>query len=194
MAQSREIRPSQQDNLNSIEENFIREHALIAPGQGNQAIGMGLDLKDRSWKAKTVWTEADAALRPHLGYDFSDLVWHGTTEQLTKTENAQPAIIIDALARRAALEEFDLLDNPYWNAGNSLGFLIALRNVRSLSIPAAAELGIGRGKAFRYAVEHSPKTTMLALVEIDPEITEETRQKFDLETCLINTDKQIVLG
>lgn len=175
-------------------ETLPQKHALIAPGQGNQEIGMGQALAERSSAARVVWTKADAALQPHIGYDFSRLVWHGNIEELTKTENAQPAVIIDGLARKAALEEFDLLGKPDYFAGNSLGFLTALHCAGSLSIPATVELGIGRGEAFKYAIDHSPRTTMLALVEVEPEIIEETRRKYDLETCLINTGTQIVLG
>lgn len=174
-------------------EALQQKHALIAPGQGNQEIGMGQTLAERSSAARAVWVESDTALHPHLGYSFSEFVWKGTIQELTKTENAQPAVIIDCLARKAALEEYDLLGSPAYFAGNSLGFLTALRSVGSLSMEAVVQLGIGRGEAFKYAIEHGQPTTMMAL-DTEPEIIEETRIRFNLEKCLINTDRQTMLG
>lgn len=186
----------------SAEKNFNRQHALLAPGQGNQKIGMGLELAKRSDAASAVWRESDRVLLPHMGFNFSDLVWNGTPEQLKKTEYAQPAIIIDAMARKAALQEFQdagVLDQdnpsmPYWNAGLSLGFIVALVNAGSLSVDGAVQLGEGRGRAFKYAVDHSPRTTMVALIDVGPEIIAEAQRKHNLEQCLLNTDSQVVLG
>lgn len=190
------------------------KHALIAPGQGNQEIGMGFDLRNRSAAANAVWADSDTILFPHLGYNFSEFVGQGTINGkpfdedkdkalkeanriLTKTENAQPAILIDSDARADALEEFGFFDGPegrpLFFAGNSLGFLEALRRVGSLSRRNLAELGIGRGEAFRFAIEHTQPTTMLT-AETEPEIFEEIREMFDLDQCLTNTQRQIMLG
>src|SRR5258708_3624296 len=117
-----------------------RKHALIAPGQGSQSIGMGSELAKASPAAAKVWADADKALLPDLGFTLSGFVWQGTikgiplhkdstqaralaTERINKTENAQPARIVTSLASRAALEEAGLLGAPYWHAGNSLGFI-----------------------------------------------------------------------
>ncbi len=193
-----------------------KKHALVAPGQGNQTIGMGLDLMKRSKAAEAVWKESDEVLRRlHLDYNFSEFVWHGTingvafhedpelaqkeaNKVLTKTENAQPAVVIDSDARADALEEFGYFDEPdgsrpFFFAGNSLGFLTVLRRVGSLSRKNLAQLGLGRGEAFKYAIANTKPTTMLAL-DTEPEIIDEAKERFKLEICLINTDRQIMLG
>lgn len=169
-------------------------HALIAPGQGNQKVGMGEKLALLSPSAEAVWKEADRASGLRQGRNFTDLVRHGTLEELTLTENAQIAIIADSLARLADLKEEGLLDRPGWYTGLSLGFVSACVGAGSLSVEGAVQLGLGRGEAFRYAIDHSPKTTMLALSDIDHETLEELWQKYGLEVCLMNEDRQIVVG
>lgn len=169
------------------------EHALIAPGQGNQKIGMGRDLALRSPAAAAVWSEVDNALLPELHNKLTELVWYGTEAQLTKTAIAQPAVIVDALARKAALEEMGQLENSWWNAGNSLGFITALRSSGSLNFDGAIRLSQGRGEAFKYAIDHSPRTTMTALVNLHPDYIKELLEKYGLEVCLRNPG-QVVMG
>ncbi len=188
-----------------------KTHALTAPGQGNQTIGMGLDLSQRSDAARIVWEKSAEALRPHLGFDFKELVWHGTRDGvafdadpkeaekkafrfLTNTENAQPAIIIDGAARFAALRESGQLGSPYYYSGYSLGLATILHAVGSLSTEAAVQLGKGRGDAFKYAIEREPETTMLALIGLESKVLTEVTDKYNLETCLISTDQQRVMG
>lgn len=188
-----------------------RTHLLSAPGQGNQTIGMGADLALRSEAARKVWMASSTALYPGIGFDFKQFVWNGTINgatfdpdpeiaqrkafaKLTNTENAQPAIIIDGAARHAALEEFDLLGLPYYFAGYSLGLATILKAIGCISTEAAVQLGKGRGDAFKYAIGHSPATTMLALIGLEPELLEDVTRKYDLVTCLISTDKQRMMG
>ncbi len=179
-------------------------HALIAPGQGNQKIGMGLELAQISPAAEAIWRKSDKALAPQLGYNLSDLVWYGRLDsvqlgpeqaqaEITKTANAQPAIIADALARTDALEEAGVLGAPGWHAGNSVALIVALRNAGSLSIDGAVRLAEGRGEAFRYVISNRPRTTMVALVNIDPQLIKELKEKYGLAVCLRNPG-QIVMG
>lgn len=186
------IAPHIQENQKSKETLLDSTHALLAPGQGNQRIRMGQDLAERSEAAKGVWKRVDEVLRPNLGYALSEKVWKGTEEDLA--ENAQLAIIADALARKAALEEAGILGNPGWHAGNSLGLIPALVNSGSLSIEGAAHLANGRKKAFEFVTNKGPKTTMVSLEDIDEEIVERVKKKYNLVTCLINTDRQVVVG
>lgn len=188
-------------------------HALIAPGQGNQKIGMGLELaggeNPKSKAAARIWEEADDVLGSHFKFTFSLFVWYGLrgSEQLspeqaqvelTKTEYAQPAIIVDSLARKAALDELGLLEDPKpgYNAGNSLGFISAARNAGSLTVAATVALGEGRGEAFRYAIANSPRTTMMALslANIDLGLVEKLKCDYDLEVCLKNPGQRVLGG
>jgi len=178
-----------------------RTHALLTPGQGNQKIGMGAELAKRSEAAGQVWAMADQVLFPQLGYRLTDVAWNLTGRtpedaeaELQNTLHAQLAITTDTLASKAAMEEAGLLDGPGYHAGNSVGMIAALVNAGSLSIEGAVHLAKGRGEAFRLAIDQGPKTTMMSLVGVDQEIIDEVREKYDLEVCLINTPRQIVLG
>ncbi len=180
-------------------------HALIAPGQGSQKIGMGLNIPE-TLRVKAVTEEADEALGRSLGFKFSDFVLYGRVGsvqlenaeaqiRLTRTEYAQPAIILDALRRAAALKDLGVFEDPGYFAGNSLGFLVAAEESGALDIPAVVRLGEGRGEAFKYAIEHSPRTTMMALssANLDPELLDELRETYGLVICLKNPG-QLILG
>jgi len=192
--QERGLNASQpQENQPPKEVLLDNTHALLAPGQGNQRIGMGSDLASRSEAAAGVWRRVDDLLRPDLGYSLSEKVWRGSAADIS--DNAQLAIITDALARKAALEESGLLENPPgWHAGNSLGFITALVNVGALSMEGAAHLARGRTEAFRLVTNGEIKTTMVSLVDVNEGITQEIVEKHNLVICLINNDRQVVVG
>lgn len=180
-------------------QEFDKSAAIISPGQGSQKVGMGLELAQLSQAAAKVWKDANAALFPGMGFKFTDLVWHGTLEELTKTEHAQPAIIVNALAHAAAMKEGRLLDNPYWKTGHSVGFIVPLVLAGVLDTQVAVQLGEARGRAFKYAVENGPKTTMMAVMhdkqpEIVAQIVEDFKPRFSLYEALLNTDYQVVLA
>ena len=66
--------------------------AFVFPGQGSQKIGMGADLADASATARAVFDEVDDALSQNL----STTMREGPEAELTLTENAQPAIMVNA--------------------------------------------------------------------------------------------------
>ena len=68
--------------------------AFIFPGQGSQAVGMGKALAEASKEARAVFEEMDEALGQHL----TRLMAEGPAEELMLTENAQPAIMANAIA------------------------------------------------------------------------------------------------
>src|SRR3546814_8751017 len=74
--------------------------AFIFPGQGSQAVGMGAALAENFAAAREVFQEVDEALSQKL----SKLMWEGPPEDLTLTENAQPAIMAVSLAVIRTLE------------------------------------------------------------------------------------------
>ncbi|MCI0340729.1 MAG: acyltransferase domain-containing protein, partial [Planctomycetales bacterium] len=75
--------------------------ALVFPGQGAQAVGMGRDLAQKSPAARAVFERADRA----LGFAISRLCFDGPEAELTRTEVSQPALYVAGLAALAALEE-----------------------------------------------------------------------------------------
>ena len=124
--------------------------ALLFPGQGSQAVGMGAALADAFASARDVFTEIDQA----LGQDLFGLMRNGPEEQLTLTENAQPALMAVSLAVMRVLEkDFGVSVNKAgFVAGHSLGEYSALAAVNALSIADTAKLLKLRGQAMQRAV------------------------------------------
>jgi [acyl-carrier-protein] S-malonyltransferase len=124
--------------------------ALLFPGQGSQAVGMGAALADAFGSARDVFAEIDQA----LGQDLSGLMRNGPEDQLTLTENAQPALMAVSLAVIRVLDkEFGVaIDRAAFVAGHSLGEYSALAAAGALSIADTARLLKLRGQAMQRAV------------------------------------------
>ena len=75
--------------------------AFTFPGQGSQSVGMGSDLADAFPAARAVFEEVDDA----LGEKLSVVMWDGPAETLTRTQNAQPALMAVSLAVTAVLDK-----------------------------------------------------------------------------------------
>lgn len=190
-------------------EGLDRTLALIAPGQGSQRIGMGFELAQRSPAAAEVWRESDEALFPSMDFNFSKLAWYGkrkgvqldaktAQEELTKTENAQPAIIIASIARIAALKERGLYGNPHWKTGNSLGFIVACYASGVIDIQETVKLGKARGDAMEFARTHTGESAMMAVQHDEPEVIiqviEDLKTRFPLRESLFNTHNQVIVS
>ena len=141
--------------------------AFVFPGQGSQAVGMGQELAERFASAKAVLDEVDAA----LGQDLSGLMANGPIEDLTLTENAQPALMAASLAVMAVLrDEFDVnVSAAEFVAGHSLGEYSALAAAGALSVTDAAKLLKLRGQAMQKAVPVGAGA-MAALLGADEEL------------------------
>jgi [acyl-carrier-protein] S-malonyltransferase len=124
--------------------------AFIFPGQGSQAVGMGAELAKTYPGAHTVFDEIDAALDQHL----SRLMWEGPENELTLTENAQPALMAVSLAAMRVLGEkgLTLKDKVAYVAGHSLGEYSALAAADALTLTDTARLLKTRGRAMQEAV------------------------------------------
>ncbi len=88
-------------------------HAFIFPGQGSQAVGMGRDLAAAFAAAREVFQEVDDTLNQKL----SKLMFEGPGEELTLTENTQPALMAHSLAVLRVLEREGGVDRPRQGAG-----------------------------------------------------------------------------
>lgn len=124
--------------------------AFLFPGQGSQAVGMGAELADAFGPARRIFEEVDDALDQRL----SRLMREGPAEELTLTENAQPALMAVSLAVMATLEaEFGIpVNRAAFVAGHSLGEYSALAAARALTVADAARLLKLRGQAMQRAV------------------------------------------
>jgi [acyl-carrier-protein] S-malonyltransferase len=125
--------------------------AFIFPGQGSQAVGMGRALAEASAVAREVFQEVDEALGQHL----FRLMCEGPEDQLTLTENAQPAIMANAIATLRVLEQeggIKLSEKADFVAGHSLGEYSALCAAGALGFSTTAKLLKVRGQAMQAAV------------------------------------------
>ncbi|MCF3948231.1 ACP S-malonyltransferase [Acidiphilium sp. AL] len=126
-------------------------NAFIFPGQGSQAVGMGRDLAAAFAAAREVFEEVDEVLRQKL----SRLMFEGPAEELTLTENAQPALMAMSMAVLRCLERegnLALRERAVVVAGHSLGEYSALAAAGAFSIAEAAQLLRIRGSAMQRAV------------------------------------------
>jgi [acyl-carrier-protein] S-malonyltransferase len=140
-------------------------HAFIFPGQGSQAVGMGRDLAAAFSAAREVFQEIDETLKQKL----SRLMFEGPGEELTLTENTQPALMAHSLAVLRVLEKeggFSLRQKAVVVAGHSLGEYSALAAAGSFSIADAARLLKLRGQAMQQAVP-AGEGAMAALLGAD---------------------------
>ena len=123
--------------------------AFVYPGQGAQTIGMGRDLADAYPAAKAVFDEVDEA----LGEKLSTLIWEGDADELTLTQNAQPALMATSMAAMAALKSEGItVDKAAYVAGHSLGEYAALCAAGTFSLADTARLLRIRGRAMQAAV------------------------------------------
>ena len=125
--------------------------AFVFPGQGSQKVGMGVELAQASAAAREVFQEVDDA----LGQKLSAIMAEGPEETLTLTENAQPAIMVNAIAVLRVLEKeggITLAQKADYVAGHSLGEYTALCAAGAFSLADTARLLKLRGQAMQAAV------------------------------------------
>jgi [acyl-carrier-protein] S-malonyltransferase len=125
--------------------------AFVFPGQGSQAVGMGRELAEAFAAARHVFQEVDEA----LGQKLSTLMFEGPEDQLTLTENAQPALMAVSMAVVRVLEsegKLDLSKAASFVAGHSLGEYSALAAAGTFSLADTARLLKTRGQAMQKAV------------------------------------------
>ena len=125
--------------------------ALVFPGQGSQAVGMGKELAGAFACVREVFGEIDDALDQNL----SRLMFEGPDDELILTENAQPAIMAVSMAVMRALStegSFELGTWAAFVAGHSLGEYSALSAAGCFSLADTARLLKVRGRAMQEAV------------------------------------------
>jgi [acyl-carrier-protein] S-malonyltransferase len=125
--------------------------AFVFPGQGSQKVGMGADLAQASAAAREVFEEVDDA----LGQKLSAIMSNGPDDLLTLTENAQPAIMANAIAVLRVLEKeggITLAEKADFVAGHSLGEYTALCAAGAFGLADTARLLKLRGQAMQTAV------------------------------------------
>ena len=134
----------------------------LFPGQGSQNVGMGLDLKENSEKAKEYFDRANEI----MNCDFQSIIFNGPEELLKKTEHTQPAIYIVSVITGYLLIDKGL--KPTALAGHSLGEYSALAIGGAFDFTTGLKLVKARSENMANAGVEK-KGTMAALVGLDDE-------------------------
>ncbi|WP_062343442.1 ACP S-malonyltransferase [Novosphingobium sp. CCH12-A3] len=170
--------------------------AFVFPGQGSQKVGMGLELAEASAVAREVFEEVDDA----LGQKLFQIMKEGPEDALTLTENAQPAIMANALAVLRVLEKeggITLAEKADFVAGHSLGEYTALCAASAFSLADTARLLKLRGQSMQAAVPVG-QGAMCALLGADIEkATALAEAAAEGEVCTVANDNdptQVVLS
>lgn len=170
--------------------------ALLFPGQGSQAIGMGKALAETYPAARAVFEEVDAA----LGQKLFSLMQDGPEADLNRTENTQPAIMACSVAAFRVMEqELGLkLTEVSYMAGHSLGEYSALTAAGAIDLSTTAKLLRIRGRAMQEAVPEG-KGMMAAIIgptlaEVEAIAAEAAAGGEVCDVANHNNDQQIVIS
>jgi [acyl-carrier-protein] S-malonyltransferase len=170
--------------------------AFVFPGQGAQAVGMGKELAQAFRDARDVFEEVDEALKQNL----MRLMFEGPEDDLTLTENAQPALMAMSLAVMRVLARqgnVEVAEACKFVAGHSLGEYSALAAAGGLAVGEAAVLLKRRGLAMQDAVPVG-KGAMAALLGLDVDevgaVVAEAAQGDVCETANDNAPGQVVVS
>jgi len=170
-------------------------NAFTFPGQGSQHVGMGKDLADAFPAARAVFAEVDEV----LGQNLSKVMFDGPLDELTLTENTQPALLAVSIAVLRVLGEGGVLlpGAASHVAGHSLGEYSALVAAGAFSLGEAAKLVKLRGQAMQQAVPVG-EGAMAALIGLDFDVAVEVAAAAaEGETCQAANDNapgQVVIS
>lgn len=164
---------------------------FLFPGQGSQTVGMGKALAERYPEARRVFEEADQV----LGISLSSLCFSGPAEELTRTENTQPALLATSIAAVRVLETKGT--RAAAAAGHSAGEYAAHVAAGSLSFADGLRLIRARGEAMAKAGAERPGT-MAAVLGLSAEQIEDVLRAVnaprDLAAANYNSPGQVVLS
>lgn len=150
------------------------KHAFIFPGQGAQFTGMGQKHFDNNAFAKRIFEQSNEI----LGFPISEIMFHGSADELKQTNVTQPAVFIHSVI---AYKSIDPMPKPDMVAGHSLGEFSALVANGCLSFEDGLELVAVRARAMQKACEIIP-STMAAVLGLADEKVEEICKEVSAET------------
>src|SRR3989454_4669442 len=167
----------------------MNKTALLFAGQGAQTVGMGRDLAEKFPTALSWFDRASAA----LGYDLAAICFNGPEAELTRTENAQPAIFLvswvafQLLKERVPAMKFEV------TAGLSLGEFTALTAAGAMSFQDGLRVVRHRGRFMQEACE-ATRGGMTAVIGLDGALAREVCAHAGVELANLNCPGQIVIS
>ena len=162
--------------------------ALMFPGQGSQAVGMGRGLYEAHAVVRDTYAEASAA----LGYDIAALTFDGPAERLNETDVTRPALLVNSIAVVRLLAERGLRFDVTF--GHSLGEYSALVASGAAPFVEAVELVRRRGEAMHAAAQRYPGGMAAVLGLHDPVVEELCAGIADVWPANFNSPGQVVVS
>ena len=174
------------------------KNVFVFPGQGSQKVGMASAFVNGYKTGMETMQEIEDA----ISFKLSDLIEDGTIEELTKAENAQPAIFAVGMMCVRILENeygYNLAKKCKYLAGHSLGEYTALCASGVFSLSDAAKLVRRRGELMSQAFPDSENYAMVALIGLCAEDIEKEISEYNADgnVCVIandNSDTQVVIS
>lgn len=165
--------------------------AYVFPGQGAQTVGMGKDLYESYASARQIFDQADET----LGFSLSELCFAGDEEELTKTQNAQPALLTMSMACLAAVreEKGEAFPVASYTAGHSLGEYSALCASGVFDFPTALKLARKRGELMGAAGDVRPGA-MAAVIGAKDEVVEKACEENGVYVANYNCPGQVAIS
>ncbi len=166
--------------------------SIVFPGQGSQTIGMMADLAEQHSVVKDLYVEASDV----LGVDLWSMTQHGNIEELSKTENTQPALLTAGVAAWRVWQQHEG-EKPAILAGHSLGEYTALVCADALSFADGVALVRDRGRYMQDAVPQG-QGGMAAIIGLDDQVVIEVCDKASegevLQAVNFNAPGQVVIA
>jgi len=167
---------------------------LAFPGQGSQSPGMGRGLASRFPVAAQAFDEASEA----IDLDLRALLWGSSAKRLTRTENAQPAILLHSVAAlrvwRAERGSPEGAVAPIWAVGHSVGALTAAVAVGAIDLADAMRLARRRGELMASAPGAGGMLAVAVTSSDSARTTTEIAGGLGLDVACYNGDRQLVLS
>ncbi len=163
--------------------------AFIFPGQGAQIVGMGKDLYENSPQGRQIFDEADNV----LGFSLSRLCFDGPFEELTKTENCQPAVLTTSIALLKVFQAAHPEIKPSYVAGLSLGEYSALVAAGIMNFRDAVGLVRKRGEFMEAAAKKNPGK-MSCVLGLERAIVQDICRQTGTEIANLNCPGQVVIS
>lgn len=167
----------------------MKKIAYMFPGQGSQVVGMGKDFYEANESIQVLYENANRSLNK----DIKRIMFEGPNDELTQTENAQPALLLSSIAAVRRLSEEGV--EPSMTVGHSLGEYSALVASGSLELTDALKLVQTRGRLMEEAYPKG-QGTMAAVLGLDYEEIQQTLSFIDevVDIANLNCPGQIVIS